>query len=85
MNIKVEDSSPRKTVLSDFWWNVKALLERPYDQKEYIELWKAVKSRKPTLNGMDLRNGKFRSTRQLGKSYLDHHKGELYIFNYFLH
>lgn len=70
----VEDSSPRKTVLSDFWWNVKALLERPYDQKEYIELWKAVKSRKPTLNGMDLRNGKFRSTRQLGKSYLDHHK-----------
>lgn len=70
----VEDSFPRKSERSDFWWNVKALLERPYDQKEYIALWKAVKSRKPTLKDMDLRNGKFYSTRRLGKSYLDHYK-----------
>lgn len=70
----VEDSFPRKTERSDFWWNVKALLERPYDQKEYIGLWKSVKSRKPTLKDMDLRNGKFYSTRRLGKSYLDHYK-----------
>ncbi|XP_055814487.1 uncharacterized protein LOC129884158 isoform X2 [Solanum dulcamara] len=70
----VEDSFPRKTVRSDFWYNVKALLERPYDQKEYIGLWKAVKSRKPTLKDMDLRNGKFYSSRRLGKSYLDHYK-----------
>lgn len=81
MNNKVEDSFPRKSERSDFWWNVKALLERPYDQKEYIALWKAVKSRKPTLKDMDLRNGKFYSTRRLGKSYLDHYKGELNILN----
>ncbi|KAK4373801.1 hypothetical protein RND71_004478 [Anisodus tanguticus] len=70
----VDDSCPLQTVHSDFWWNVKALLERPYDQKEYIGLWKLVKSRKHTLKSMDLRNGKFCSTRRLGKSYLDHYK-----------
>ncbi|XP_059287485.1 stress response protein NST1-like [Lycium ferocissimum] len=70
----VEDSCPLQTVTSDFWWNVKALLEKPYDQKEYIELWKLVKCRKPVLKSSDLRNGKFCSTRRLGKSYLDHHK-----------
>lgn len=70
----VGDSCPRKTVRSDFWWNVKALLERPYDQKEYTGLWKAVKTRKPTVKDMDLRNGKFYLSRRLGKSYLDHYK-----------
>lgn len=70
----VEDICPRKTEDSEFWRNVTALLKMPYDQKEYIGLCKAVKSRKPTLKNMDLRNGKFCSTRQLGKSYLDHYK-----------
>lgn len=70
----VEDSCSRKTVHSAFWGNVQALLERPYDKKEYAGLWKAVKSRKPTLKDMDLRNGKFYSSRRLGKSYLDHYK-----------
>ncbi|XP_059287456.1 uncharacterized protein LOC132040800 [Lycium ferocissimum] len=66
----VEDICPLQTVVSDFEWNVKALLERPYDQKEYIGLWKLVKSRTPS----HLRNGKVYTTRRLGKSYLDHYK-----------
>ncbi|CAN4094890.1 unnamed protein product [Withania somnifera] len=70
----VEDSCSRKIVGSGFWANVKALIERPYDPKEYAALWKSVKSRKPTLKDMDLRNGKFYSSRRLGKSYLDHYK-----------
>ncbi|KAF3657733.1 putative chromodomain-helicase-DNA-binding protein 1-like isoform X1 [Capsicum annuum] len=70
----VVDICPRETVRSDFWWQVKALLEMPYDQREYTGLLEAVKSRKPILKDKDLRNGKFYLSRRLGKSYLDHYK-----------
>ncbi|OIS97691.1 PREDICTED: transcriptional regulator ATRX homolog [Nicotiana attenuata] len=71
----VEDTCPTETVHSDFWRKVKALLEKPYDQKEYIGLWKAVKSKKFTERNMDLRNGGISyPTRIMGKSYLDHYE-----------
>lgn len=84
MNFKVEDSCPTETVHSDFWWKVKALLEKPYDQTEYIGLWKAVKIKKFTERNMDLRNGGISyPTRVMGKSYLDHYEGEISILNYY--
>lgn len=77
------DICPRETVRSDFWWQVKALLEMPYDQREYTGLLEAVKSRKPILKDKDLRNGKFYLSRRLGKSYLDHYKGQIFTFQSF--
>ncbi|KAJ8539823.1 hypothetical protein K7X08_014075 [Anisodus acutangulus] len=70
----VEDICPLQTVDCDFVSNVKALLQMPYNQEEYIRLWELVKIRKPILKNMDLRNGKFYSSGQLGRSYLDHHE-----------
>ncbi|CAN4119061.1 unnamed protein product [Withania somnifera] len=60
---------------SQFKQKVMDLLLKPYNQKEYKELWTFVNEQKPVERNMESRRGGVNSykTNKMGKSYLDHY------------
>lgn len=61
---------------SAFRQKVIDLLEKPFNPKEYKELWTFVNEQKPVERNMESRRGGVNSykTNKMGKSYLDHYK-----------
>ncbi|CAK7346903.1 unnamed protein product [Dovyalis caffra] len=50
------------------------ILEKPYNEREYEELWQTISHRGRVERDIDLRSGSKRcETKAIGKSYLDHH------------
>ena len=58
------------------------VLRRPYNAKEYEELWHEVSHRKPMVGHRELRGGTIAyPTKSVGESYLDQHRGKFIMTN----
>lgn len=74
-----------ESMQSPFRKKIINILKSPYNQSEYAKLLKDVKVRKPIERNLELRNGRdlLCPTSEMGKSYLDHHKGKVYLSRLF--
>lgn len=61
-------------VSSKFREELLKILEKPYDEREFEDLWQRISHRSHVNRDINLRSGCIRfETKAIGKSYLDHH------------
>jgi hypothetical protein len=67
-------------VSSKFREELLKILEKPYDEREFEDLWQRISHRSHVNRDINLRSGCIRfETKAIGKSYLDHHAGDFII------